>query len=462
VALFPPRGETRGEKIPPQFIPMGDCPNPRQRINWTRYFEDCGLPVDNLEKGAKEMKSSGNNIPVQKGFRTKRVNSHSSKKSRVKVENLITEISTRFINLAPQDLDKGINEALAKMGKSIGVDHSAVFLFENGHGYNSYEWCAPGIPSFKDRLQRMPIQAFPWYMAKLRQGESIHIPRAEDLPPEARSERGLLQSLRIKSLIVVPMFQNDLLIGFLGFDSVRREKTWTDDSIALLKMAAEIFARAIEHKKTEEYLRQSENKYRALFEGIPVGLYRTSPGGKFLDLNPTMVKMLGCESKESVIGRCVGEFNFDPKDQEKSFAIMDRNGVLQNFEFRLKRADGVVIWVRDNATAVRDSNGEVIHHEGSLLDITRQKQEETDLQNRAEQVIRHQAALLELGKLNFSDLDAALRKITEIAAQTLDLDRVSIWFFDSEHSEIRCRDLYSRQDNCHDRDMSSPSPTWSH
>ncbi|HUU36846.1 MAG TPA: PAS domain S-box protein, partial [Candidatus Desulfaltia sp.] len=206
-------------------------------------------------------------------------------------------------------------------------------------------------------------------------------------------------------------------------------------------------------RQAEEDLRESENKYRALFEGIPVGLYRTSPDGKFLDLNPAMARMLGCENKESVVGRFVGDFNLDLKDQERSFAIMARDGVLQNFEFRLKRADGSVIWVRDNSQAVRDSGGRILHHEGSLLDITRHKEEEAELQKRAEQVIRHQAALLELGKLSSSDLDSTLRKITEIDAHTLDVDRVSIWFFDSEHTEIRCRDLYTKPDSGHDRGM---------
>jgi PAS domain S-box-containing protein len=200
-------------------------------------------------------------------------------------------------------------------------------------------------------------------------------------------------------------------------------------------------------------LRESEDKYRALFEGIPVGLYRTSPDGKFLDLNPAMVRMLGCENKESVVGRFVGDFNLDPKDQEKSFALMDRDGILQNFEFPLKRGDGSVIWVRDNARTVRDDNGQILCHEGSLLDISRQRQEEVELQNRAEQVIRHQAALLDLGKLSFSDLDSTLREITEIAAHTLDVDRVSIWFFDSGHSKIECRDLYIKPDNGHEKGM---------
>ncbi|MBN2408844.1 MAG: PAS domain S-box protein, partial [Candidatus Aminicenantes bacterium] len=200
-------------------------------------------------------------------------------------------------------------------------------------------------------------------------------------------------------------------------------------------------------------LREGEDKYRALFEGIPVGLYRTSPDGRFLDLNPAMVRMLGYENKESVVGRFVGDFNLDPKDQKRSFAVMARDGVLENFEFQLKRADGSVIWVRDNARRVKDARGRVLYHEGSLLDITRHREEDEELQRRAEQVIRHQAALLELGKLNFSELDATLRKITEIASHTLGVDRVSIWFFDPGHSEIRCRDLYTSPDGSHDQGM---------
>lgn len=200
-------------------------------------------------------------------------------------------------------------------------------------------------------------------------------------------------------------------------------------------------------------LREGESKYRALFEGIPVGLYRTSPDGKFLDLNPAMARMLGCKNKESVVGRFVGDFNVDLRDQERSFAIMAKDGVLQDFEFQLKRDDGTVIWVRDNARAVRNKRRRVLYHEGSLLDISSQKQEKVELQSRAEQVIRHQAALLELGRLNLAEIEATLRKITEIASHTLDVNRVSIWFFDSGHSEICCRDLYIKQDDLHDQGM---------
>jgi len=373
--------------------------------------------------------------------------------SRIQFEDVITAISTHFIKLASEDLDKGIKETLKKIGEMAGVDHSAVFLFKNGQGYDAHEWCARGIPPLKDRLQDISLQSFPWYMSKLRQGENIRIPRVQDLPPEARAEKDLLENLRIKSLVAVPMILHHSLVGFLGFDSMRREKTWSERTLTLLKIVGEVFANALERKRSEESLRESENEYRALFEGVPVGLYRTSPDGRILDLNPTMVQMLGFEEKQSVLGRFALDFYLDPKDGERSAALLAQNRVLRNFEFQVKRIDGRVIWVQDNAHAVVDSKGRVLHCEGSLLEITRQKQEEKEVQNRADQVIRYQAALLELAKMDFSDLDSTLRRTTEIDARTIGVNRVSIWFFNPEHTEIACRDLYSRAENVHDKGL---------
>jgi PAS domain S-box-containing protein len=498
--------------------------------------------------------------------------------SRVQFENLITDISTQFIKLAPEDLDKGIREALKKIGRAAGVDHSALFLFKNGQGFDTHEWCAPGIPSLKNKLQSIPFQSYPWYMDKLHQGENIHIPRVQSLPPEAVAETELLQTLHIKSLVAVPMILHNSLVGFLGFDSIRREKTWSERTLTLLKIVGEIFVNALERKRAAEVfkeserkyqrlvdnsltgiyitrqhilkfcnqkfaqlfgfdrpeeligrsvrelvapeswntvdrhvrsresgrkrtaryefrairkdgsffdaevlgarisyegepaiqgtiiditerkkavddLRDSENKYRALFEGVPVGLYRTTPDGTILDLNPTLVQMLGFEKRDSVMARPAGDFYLDPKDRDRYTALMAKDRVLRGFEFQAKRIDGRVIWVHDNARAVLDSKGRILYYEGSLLDITRQKREEKEIQNRADQVIRHQAALLELAKLDLSDFNSALETIAEIVAKTLDVDRVSIWLFDPAHTEIRCCDLYERGEDRHDQGM---------
>jgi PAS domain S-box-containing protein len=498
--------------------------------------------------------------------------------SQIHFENLITAISTQFSNLAPEDLDKGIREALKKIGQAAGVDHSALFLFKNGHGSDTHEWCAPGVPSIKDKLQSVPFQAYPWYMDKLRQGENIHIPRVQALPPEAGAETELLQSLHIKSLAAVPMILHNSLVGFLGFDSMRREKTWPGRTLALLKIVGEIFVNALERKRAEEAfkeserkyqrlidnsltgiyitqqnilkfcnqkfaeifgfnrpeeltgmsvqklvapeswntvarqvqsrergrkrtaqyefravrkdgsffdaevlgarvsyegepaiqgtiiditerkkavdgLRDSENKFRALFEGVPVGLYRARPDGTILDLNPTMIQMLGFKDRPSAVGSSPRSFFLQPSDYESAMAIISEEKRLRNFAFQLKRIDGRVAWVQANVNAVTDSRDRVLFLEGSLLDITQQKQGETALQKRADQLIRHQAALLELAKLELSDLGSTLQTIAEIVANTLDVERVSIWLFDPAHTEIRCYDLYERGEDRHDRGM---------
>src|SRR2546429_8723025 len=89
---------------------------------------------------------------------------------------------------------------------------------------------------------------------RLRRLETVHIPRVAALPPEAQAEQALLQAQDVQSLILVPMVYGGRLLGFLGLDAVRMEKAWLAEDIALLKMIGEIFANALERKRTEEEL----------------------------------------------------------------------------------------------------------------------------------------------------------------------------------------------------------------
>ncbi len=386
----------------------------------------------------------------------KPANSRASRKSissRFQFEDLITAISTQFINLAPEDLDKGIKEALKKIGETAGVDRGAVFLFKNSHGYNTYEWCARGIPSIKDKLQHIPFPSFPWYMGKLRQGENIHIPRVQDLPPEARAEGKLLHNLQIKSLIAVPMILHNSLIGFLGFDSTRREKKWPERTLTLLKTVGEIFVNALERKRSEQGLKESEKKYRQLVHNSLAGIYITQHH-ILRFCNQKFAEIFGFDRPEELIGMSVRKLV-----SPESWPTVERQvGLRENgrkrtarYEFRAIRKDGSSFDAEVLGARISYEGEPAI--QGTIIDITPQKHEEKEIRDRADQVIRHQAALLELAKMSVSDLDSTLQRITEINARTLSVDRVSIWFFNAEHSAITCRDLYRRRENVHDKGM---------
>jgi PAS domain S-box-containing protein len=184
---------------------------------------------------------------------TERKQAERALQERLVFEKLISDISTEFINLGPDQIDTAIQHALQTIGEFAGADRAYVFLF-SGDGArmdNTHEWCAPGIESCIDRLQRLPVTAFPWLMEQLKRLEVVHIPRVSDLAIEASAEQHDYQRRAIQSLINVPMVYRGSLVGFLGFDSVRAEKRWTQDRITLLRIVGEILVNALEHKRAQ-------------------------------------------------------------------------------------------------------------------------------------------------------------------------------------------------------------------
>ena len=134
-----------------------------------------------------------------------------------------------------------------------------------------------------------------------------------------------------------------------------------------------------ERKQAEEGLRGSEARYRGLFEGLPVGLYRTTPAGEIVDANEALVQMLGYPDRNSLIAVHVADLYVDPEDRRRWQALMAAEGVVHGFEAQLRRTDGTSIWVVDTARTVRGADGEV-HYEGCVLNITRRKGAEEALQ----------------------------------------------------------------------------------
>lgn len=194
-------------------------------------------------------------------------------KARIDFEEIITNLSTKFINLATNEIDLEINHALQEIGIFCGVDRSYLFRVSEDKSYieNTHEWCAIGIEPQIQNLQKVPVSELTWLMDKLYRFENVYVPQVNDLPPEANSEKQHFLAQNIQSLIVVPMVCGRSLIGFVGFDSVQTPKTWLDDSISLLKMVGEMLANTLERRRTEKELErvaeaaETANRAKSIF-----------------------------------------------------------------------------------------------------------------------------------------------------------------------------------------------------
>lgn len=135
-------------------------------------------------------------------------------------------------------------------------------------------------------------------------------------------------------------------------------------------------------RKAEEALKESEERFRGVFENATVGLYRTSPDGKILMANPSLVKMLGYSSFDELASRDLSQEGFEPDYSREHFQRrIENEGEIMGLESAWTRRDGTVLFVRESARAVRGADGNILHYEGTVEDITERKAAEDALRS---------------------------------------------------------------------------------
>ncbi len=131
-----------------------------------------------------------------------------------------------------------------------------------------------------------------------------------------------------------------------------------------------------ERRRAEDALRQAEEKYRTMFEDATVGIYQSTPDGKFLSVNRALARICGYESPEQQIAEThdLGmDWYSDPTRREEFKRAIEAEGVIRNFEFQAERKDGTKLWFLQNARAVRNEQGETLYYEGTVHDLTERK-----------------------------------------------------------------------------------------
>lgn len=136
----------------------------------------------------------------------------------------------------------------------------------------------------------------------------------------------------------------------------------------------------------QEALRASEARYRDLFAGVPVGVFRTTPEGRFLEANPAMAQVLHCPDVETLLATKAADYYADPEDRTRWRALVESEGDVPQVELRWRCWDGEQIWVREGVRAVRDADGRVLYYEGIAQDITDQRSTDEALQHYAERL----------------------------------------------------------------------------
>jgi len=179
--------------------------------------------------------------------------------------------------------------------------------------------------------------------------------------------------------------------------------TTKDDEIGVLTESFNQMIRDL--KRSQEILKEAEEKYRKIFESSKDMVFITTSDGRFIEVNQAGVEMFGYNSREELMGIDVKDMYLDPDGRQRFQNEIFREGFVKDFEIMLKRKDGAPIDCLITANIRRSQEGHIIGYEGSLKNITVRKRMEEDLLQRA-------------GELQ------TLHDLSVLISQTLDLEKV--------------------------------------
>ncbi len=318
-------------------------------------------------------------------------------RERLAFETLLSDLSATFVHVPNTEIDSQIGRWLARIGELLGIDRGSIVRFSDSRPDMAitHAWAAPGLRQGSTSRMKQP---FRWFLERLRKGELVVYARIEDAPPEAQSEKQYCQQEGIQSILAFPLVVGGARIGGMAFSTVGRQRDWPDDLVQRLRLVGEIFANALLRKRAQEALRRSEEQFRGIFENAVLGLYRTTPDGRILLANPSLVRMLGYSCFEELAERNVEQEGYQPGYSRAAFKrLIELQGELVGFESAWTKHDGTPLFIRENARAVRDQEGKLLYYEGTVEDITEQK--------RTEQALR--------------DSEARFRELAELLPQTV-------------------------------------------
>ena len=145
-----------------------------------------------------------------------------------------------------------------------------------------------------------------------------------------------------------------------------------------------------EQKRAAEALHKSEKRYRDLFNSIPIGLYRTTPEGTILDVNPAMLDILGYPNRDGLLQLKSLETYIDPEDRKQFQHRLEDKGFVHDFTVQLRRHDGTGVWVSINTSIVYDPDSQMTYYEGAMADISDRKASEERIHKLSQQLMQAQ------------------------------------------------------------------------
>ncbi len=354
---------------------------------------------------------------------------HAESEKRLRFETLLAEISSRFVNVPAEEVDREIEDAQRRVCESLGIDILAVWQLSNEdpvvltatHYYSVQQGPQPpGLLKEED---------IPWFVKQLQAGRIVAVSSLEEMPAEAAHDREVCRQIGVKSNLSIPLsVGGGHLIGVLGFNTTRAERDWPDALVNQLKLIGQIFTNALTRKRFDLALRQSEERLSVAADSADAGIWVLDWRTRVFWASAKARVIFGY-SPDQVIGMERFGASVHPDDWQLVQGSIERSlhtGEPVNVEYRIRLGDSHTRWIASRGRPFFTPTGQPDRLTGVSIDITERKLAEQALEER----LRFETLLAEISSrfvnVPADQIDGEIEGAQRRICQFLNLDRSSL------------------------------------
>ena len=324
---------------------------------------------------------------------------------RLAFETLLVDLSSRFVNLPPDEVDREIQDALSRVCEFNGVDLGVLWQWSREAPdviTATHVYYALGSQVSPEPLRQ---EHYPWVTSQMLDGRIVSFSSPEELPTEAAVDRENAIRLGIKSNLCIPLSVGGAPpVGVLAFNTLLAERDWPDVRVQRLQLVAQVFTNALARMRADAALRESEERLSLAADSAGAGLWMLDYDTGVFWASQVGRAIFGY-SPDDVISMERFEASVHPEDWGLVRGVIERSahtGEPVSVEYRIIRpSDGDVRWIATRGRPRLKPTGEPECLTGLSIDFTERK--------RIEEALRASEARLAAGAdiadLGFFEVD---------------------------------------------------------
>jgi PAS domain S-box-containing protein len=301
---------------------------------------------------------------------------------RLAFETMLADLSSKFVNLEPGELDSAIEDALRRVCELLGIDLAVLWQWSAAdpdviaptHAYPPVERVLPPEPLHEEQ--------FPWIRKEILNGNVVSLSSLAEFPSEAHVDHEYCRHYGVKSHLSIPLaIGGEPPVGLIGWNTLRAERDWPDEIVKRLQLVAQIFTNAFARTRHELSLQESEERLALAVESAGAGLWTLDLSTGVFWATDRGREIFGY-SPDEVLSLERFEASVHPDDRDTVRGAIEqsvRTGDPLHVDYRIHIADGSERWISSRGQPRFRSDGEPERLMGISIDISERKAREEAL-----------------------------------------------------------------------------------